>query len=87
MATMNISVPDPMRDWVQTRIDSGRYMSVSDYLRDLIRKDQEAANTRRLSVADIRHTIAESRERGDVLPADTVFDRIEARLKNMAGDA
>lgn len=40
MATMNISVPDPMRDWVQSRIDSGKYASVSDYMRDLIRRDQ-----------------------------------------------
>ena len=41
MATMNISVPDPMKDWVQTQIDEGRYASSSDYVRDLIRKDQE----------------------------------------------
>ena len=44
MATMNISVPDLMRDFVQRRIDSGRYASVSDYVRDLIRKDQERAS-------------------------------------------
>jgi antitoxin ParD1/3/4 len=43
MATMNISVPDLMRDYVQRRIDGGRYASVSDYVRDLIRKDQERA--------------------------------------------
>ncbi|GGO84324.1 hypothetical protein GCM10011348_30310 [Marinobacterium nitratireducens] len=41
MATMNISVPDPMKDWVQAQIDNGKYASSSDYVRDLIRKDQE----------------------------------------------
>ncbi len=41
MATMNISLPDPMRDWVQSRIDSGQYGNNSDYIRDLIRRDQE----------------------------------------------
>lgn len=41
MATMNISVPDPMKDWVQAQIDEGKYASSSDYVRDLIRKDQE----------------------------------------------
>ena len=41
MATMNISLPDPMRDWVQTQIDAGKYASSSDYVRDLIRRDQE----------------------------------------------
>lgn len=42
MATMNVSLPDPMRDYVQNRIDSGHYASVSDYVRDLIRRDQNA---------------------------------------------
>lgn len=40
MATVNISVPDPMKDWVQAQIDEGKYASSSDYVRDLIRKDQ-----------------------------------------------
>ena len=41
MATMNISVPDPMKSWVQAQIEEGKYASSSDYVRDLIRKDQE----------------------------------------------
>jgi putative addiction module CopG family antidote len=40
MATMNVSLPDPMRDFVQSYIDSGQYASVSDYVHDLIRRDQ-----------------------------------------------
>lgn len=40
MATMNISLPDPMRDWVEAQIDTGLYSNNSDYVRDLIRKDQ-----------------------------------------------
>ena len=51
MASMNVSLPDPMRDWVQNRIDSGQYASVSDYVRDLIRHDQEAADERQALVA------------------------------------
>ncbi|MBL4867533.1 MAG: type II toxin-antitoxin system ParD family antitoxin [Pseudomonadales bacterium] len=41
MATMNISVPDPMRDWVDALVNNGKYASNSDYVRDLIRKDQD----------------------------------------------
>lgn len=40
MASMNISLPDPMREWVQSQIDAGKYASSSDYVRDLIRQDQ-----------------------------------------------
>ncbi|MCK4841559.1 MAG: type II toxin-antitoxin system ParD family antitoxin [Methylococcales bacterium] len=42
MATMNISLPEKMRNWVQAQIQSGKYSSSSDYIRDLIRQDQEA---------------------------------------------
>lgn len=41
MATMNVSLPDPMKDWVESRAETGRYSNASDYVRDLIRKDQE----------------------------------------------
>lgn len=40
MATMNISLPDPMKAWVEAQTQSGRYANASDYVRDLIRKDQ-----------------------------------------------
>jgi antitoxin ParD1/3/4 len=41
MATMNVSLPDPMKDWVEAQIRDGRYSTASDYVRDLIRRDQE----------------------------------------------
>ena len=41
MATMNVSLPDPMKDWVEAQAQSGRYSNASDYVRDLIRRDQE----------------------------------------------
>ena len=44
MATMNISLPDPMKDWVNAQAESGRYANASDYVRDLIRQDQERAD-------------------------------------------
>lgn len=43
MATMNISLPGPMRDWVESQSKEGAYANNSDYVRDLIRKDQRQA--------------------------------------------
>jgi len=40
MGTMNISLPDPLRDWVNAQSKDGLYANNSDYVRDLIRKDQ-----------------------------------------------
>jgi antitoxin ParD1/3/4 len=81
---MNISVPDSMREWVQSRIESGEYASVSDYVRDLIRRDQ-SSRARELKVEDIRRTIEESRAAGKTFPADEVFARIEEKLRRLAG--
>lgn len=41
MATMNISLPDKMKQWVEEQTADGRYANASDYVRDLVRKDQE----------------------------------------------
>ena len=41
MATMNVSLPDAMREWIDNRVKSGRYANASDYVRDLVRRDQE----------------------------------------------
>jgi antitoxin ParD1/3/4 len=43
MATMNVSLPDPMKNWVEAQTKTGRYSNSSDYVRDLIRRDQERA--------------------------------------------
>jgi len=41
MATMNVSLPDGMKVWVEAQSQTGRYSNASDYVRDLIRRDQE----------------------------------------------
>ena len=41
MATMNVSLPDAMKQWVEDRAETGAYSNSSDYVRDLIRRDQE----------------------------------------------
>ena len=40
MGTMNISLPDRMKSWVEEQARSGRYANSSDYVRDLIRRDK-----------------------------------------------
>lgn len=43
MATMNISLPDQMKAFVEAQAADGKYANSSDYVRDLIRKDTERA--------------------------------------------
>ncbi|MCG8337846.1 MAG: type II toxin-antitoxin system ParD family antitoxin [Proteobacteria bacterium] len=41
MATLNISLPEKLREYIDLRVGSGEFQSASDYLRDLIRHDKE----------------------------------------------
>ncbi len=70
MATMNVSLPDGMKDWVEAQASTGRYSNSSDYVRDLIRRDQDRA----AKLASMQHLVSEGlasgfsdRPIGDVL--------------------
>jgi antitoxin ParD1/3/4 len=41
MQSMNISLPDPLKEFVDGQIAQGRYSSASEYVRDLIRADEK----------------------------------------------
>jgi len=48
-----------MKDWVESRAETGRYSNASDYVRDLIRRDQERAK-----IAAMQRLIDEAEESG-----------------------
>lgn len=60
MATMNVSLPDQMKDWVEQQSESGRYANSSDYIRDLIRRDQIRAE----KISRMQALVDEARSRG-----------------------
>jgi antitoxin ParD1/3/4 len=41
MQTMNISLPDPMKQYVEEQVSRGSYSSASEYVRELVRADQK----------------------------------------------
>ena len=74
MATMNVSLPDPMKHWVEAQARSGRYSNASDYVRDLIRRDQERAAQH----AQLQAAITEGLESGVV--EDFSMEAIQSEL-------
>ena len=48
MQSMNISLPEPLRSFVDAQIASGRYSSASEYMRELIREDEKRKSADRL---------------------------------------
>jgi antitoxin ParD1/3/4 len=41
METVNIMLPEPLKDFVDGEVGSGRYGSASEYIRELIREDEK----------------------------------------------
>lgn len=78
MAIMKISLPDPMKQWAEAQAETGRYSNVSDYMRDLIRHDQERAD----KIAALQSLLDEPRRSG--ISAETMAD-IRARALEQAG--
>jgi antitoxin ParD1/3/4 len=46
--SMNISLPDPLKQFVDGQIATGRYSSASEYVRELIRADEKRKAEERL---------------------------------------
>lgn len=69
MATMNVSVPDPMKDWVQGQIETGKYANASDYVRNLIRRDQEKVEVLRQALLEGKRSGVSRRKVEDIMNA------------------
>ncbi len=69
MATMNVSLPDPMRVWVKTQVDSGEYANASDYVRDLIRQDQKEREMLQWALIEAEESGISGRRVTDIISA------------------
>jgi len=65
-AVYRSTLPESLRDYIDTRVRSGEYGNTSEYLRDLIRRDQHEQAARRL-----RELITEGLESGPAVPLTT----------------
>lgn len=74
MATMNISLPDQMKAWVEEQVGTGRYGNSSDVVRDLIRREQVKAE----KIAHWNVLIAEAHASGI---SDRTFEEIIAEAR------
>ena len=75
MSTMNVSLPDELKSFVDERVGHGGFGSTSEYVRDLIRRDQDRERLRTLLVdgaASSPGPIAD----------DSYFESLRARVRS-----
>ena len=74
MSTMNISLPEALKSFVDERVSQGGYGTSSEYVRELIRKDQDRLQLRGLLLAGAASSPA--------APADaSYFEELRRRVR------
>lgn len=75
MSTMNISLPDSLKSFVDEQVSQRGYGTSSEYVRELIRKDQDRLQLRNLLLAGAAST--------PTAPADaSYFDGLRQRVRD-----
>jgi antitoxin ParD1/3/4 len=85
--SMTISLPDSFGEWLRSRVATGHYASVSDYVRDLISCDQAGGTSDTRLLADLAASVAlglDDRRAGRGRDAARVFDRLTANYESLA---
>jgi len=78
MGTMNISLPDSLRDFVDEQVKQRGYGTSSEYMRDLVRKDQGRQQLKALLLAGAASA--------PTTPVDaSYFDALRVRVRSAQG--
>ena len=78
---MSFALPSELREYVDARVGSGEYGNTSEYLRELIRRDQRSQAALRL-----RRLIADGFESGEGRPlTDDLVDELCHRALDSGG--
>ncbi len=82
MPTVNISLPDTMRTYVEEETKNGGYSSVSEYMRALIREDQ-----RRKTQERIENQLLEGLRSGEAQQLDSAqWESLRRQVQRRLGE-
>ncbi len=69
--------------FIRQQIESGRYSSASEVVRDALRLLEEQEELREAQIKNLRQQLQEGRQSGTGIPADRVFDRLEEKYRKL----
>ena len=79
MIRHTVSLPEPMSTYIKGRLEEGQYGNISEYFRDLVRKNQER---HQLAIEALRMMVNEAEASGI---SDLTLDEIRERVKKDNG--
>ncbi len=82
LTSMNVSLPESLREFVQDRLSTAGFANASEYVRHLIRLDREQAERR------LAELLQEGLDSGPPVPMDDKFwadmdRRVEKRVREL----
>jgi antitoxin ParD1/3/4 len=78
MSTMNISLPEALKSFIDDQVTERGYGTSSEYVRELVRRDQQRQKLRALLLAGAASA--------PTAPVDaSYFDALRARVRNQRG--
>jgi antitoxin ParD1/3/4 len=85
MTSMNISIPESLRDFVEEKVKEGGYGSASEYERELIRAARDRT-TKEVELRELVNLGLESLKRGEGLELDETtlpkfFEQVKERAR------
>ncbi|MGC4403671.1 type II toxin-antitoxin system ParD family antitoxin [Methyloversatilis sp. MC4-4] len=78
MGTMNISLPDALKAFVDEQVSQRGYGTSSEYVRELIRKDQDRLHLRGLLISGAESAPAAAAD-------DNYFEGLRDKVRKAAG--
>jgi antitoxin ParD1/3/4 len=72
--------------FIRQKIESGRYSSASEVIRDALRLLEEREELREIQVKTLRQQLQEGKESGPGIPAERVFDRLEEKYRKLTSE-
>lgn len=76
MSTMNISLPEELKAFVDQQVGSRGYTSSSEYMRELIRREQDKERLRALLLEGLSSPVS------GVVADKAYFDGLRARIRD-----
>lgn len=81
---MNVSLTPELESFIRERVDSGRYQSSSEVVREALRLLEERERVRDLRLDELRREIQKGIDSGEPVDGEAVLNRLLAKYEAMA---
>ncbi len=80
----SVALSPHFETFIRDQVESGRYNNVSEVVRAGLRLLEDSERQKAIELQALRNDMAAGKASGEALPADPVFDRLQAKYAQQA---